>query len=114
MCPIPHYQENETAHETILCSRFGGPDDLAYTNIPTRRRGGRSGGGGEIAALNFFDTLIIPAISSQARFRSRRLGVRRHRGERRPGREGLAPAIACSLWHYGAARGRSRSTHSVW
>src|SRR3954468_2766970 len=46
--------------KAILCSRFGGPDDLEYADI-----GDPAPGAGEVvvaiksAALNFFDTLII-------------------------------------------------------
>src|SRR3954453_5163980 len=46
--------------KAILCSRFGGPDDLAYADIPEPVPAAD-----EVvvavksAALNFFDTLII-------------------------------------------------------
>ncbi|HEV2954881.1 MAG TPA: alcohol dehydrogenase catalytic domain-containing protein, partial [Xanthobacteraceae bacterium] len=46
--------------KAVLCSRFGGPDDLELKDIPAP-----SAGAGEVvvsvkaAALNFFDTLLI-------------------------------------------------------
>ena len=46
--------------KAILCTRFGGPDDLEYGDLPDPQPGA-----GEVvvaikaAALNFFDTLII-------------------------------------------------------
>src|SRR3979411_1930135 len=46
--------------KALLCSRFGGPDDLDYADIPDP-----APAAGEVvvavksAALNFFDTLII-------------------------------------------------------
>jgi len=46
--------------KAILCTRFGGPDDLEFTDLPDP-----SAASGEVvvavkaAALNFFDTLII-------------------------------------------------------
>ena len=46
--------------KAILCTRFGGPDDLEYGDLPDPQPGS-----GEVvvaikaAALNFFDTLII-------------------------------------------------------
>ena len=46
--------------KAILCTRFGGPDDLEFADLPDPRPGA-----GEVvvavksAALNFFDTLII-------------------------------------------------------
>jgi NADPH2:quinone reductase len=46
--------------KAILCTRYGGPDDLAFSDLPDP-----SPGPGEVvvtvkaAALNFFDTLII-------------------------------------------------------
>src|SRR5438045_8544626 len=46
--------------KAILCSRFGGPDDLEYADIPDP-----APASGEVvvavksAALNFFDTLLI-------------------------------------------------------
>src|SRR5215831_8123297 len=46
--------------KAILCTRFGGPDDLEYADVPDP-----APGQGEVvvaihaAALNFFDTLII-------------------------------------------------------
>jgi NADPH2:quinone reductase len=46
--------------KAILCTRFGGPDDLEYADVPDP-----SPGQGEVvvavkaASLNFFDTLII-------------------------------------------------------
>ncbi|HWP14791.1 MAG TPA: NADPH:quinone oxidoreductase family protein, partial [Xanthobacteraceae bacterium] len=46
--------------KAILCTRFGGPDDLEYADVPDP-----TPGQGEVvvaiksAALNFFDTLII-------------------------------------------------------
>ncbi|MEA2929973.1 MAG: NADPH:quinone reductase [Hyphomicrobiales bacterium] len=46
--------------KAILCTRFGGPDDLAFDDIPEP-----AAGAGEVvvavkaAALNFFDTLLI-------------------------------------------------------
>ena len=46
--------------KAILCTRFGGPDDLEFKDLPDP-----AAGAGEVvvavkaAALNFFDTLII-------------------------------------------------------
>jgi len=46
--------------KAILCNRFGGPDDLTFTDLPDP-----APGAGEVvvavksAALNFFDTLLI-------------------------------------------------------
>ena len=46
--------------KAILCTRFGGPDDLEFKDIPDP-----TAGAGEVvvavraAALNFFDTLLI-------------------------------------------------------
>jgi NADPH2:quinone reductase len=46
--------------KAILCTRFGGPDDLAFDDVPEP-----AAGAGEVvvavkaAALNFFDTLLI-------------------------------------------------------
>src|SRR4051812_14522639 len=46
--------------KAILCTRYGGPDDLEFTDLPDP-----APGTGEVvvavksAALNFFDTLII-------------------------------------------------------
>src|SRR5947199_1135519 len=46
--------------KAILCTRFGGPDDLEFTDLPDP-----AAGSGEVvvaiksAALNFFDTLLI-------------------------------------------------------
>src|SRR4051812_16309404 len=46
--------------KAILCTRFGGPDDLEFTDLPDP-----TPGSGEVmvaiksAALNFFDTLLI-------------------------------------------------------
>src|SRR6516162_8387376 len=46
--------------KAILCTRFGGPDDLEFKDLPDP-----TPGAGEVvvavksAALNFFDTLII-------------------------------------------------------
>src|SRR5689334_14126289 len=46
--------------KAILCTRFGGPDDLEFADLPDP-----TPGPGEVvvavksAALNFFDTLII-------------------------------------------------------
>src|ERR1041384_167601 len=46
--------------KAILCTRFGGPDDLEFADVPDP-----APGQGEVvvaikaAALNFFDTLII-------------------------------------------------------
>src|SRR4051794_20353571 len=46
--------------KAILCIRFGGPDDLEFTELPDP-----TPGSGEVvvavksAALNFFDTLLI-------------------------------------------------------
>ena len=46
--------------KAILCTRFGGPDDLEFSDLPDP-----APGPGEVvvaikaAALNFFDTLII-------------------------------------------------------
>src|SRR6478752_10080241 len=46
--------------KAILCTRFGGPDDLAYTDIPDPVAGpGEVAVAIQAAALNFFDTLII-------------------------------------------------------
>lgn len=55
----PHYQRR-TPVKAILCTRFGGPDDLMLTDI-----GDPAAGVGEVVAritavgLNFYDTLII-------------------------------------------------------
>ena len=46
--------------KAILCTRFGGPDDLEFTDLPDPRPAA-----GDVvvavrsAALNFFDTLLI-------------------------------------------------------
>src|SRR3954451_15013396 len=46
--------------KAVLCTRFGGPDDLAFTDLPDP-----TPGSGEVvvaikaAALNFFDLLLI-------------------------------------------------------
>src|SRR3982074_1435154 len=46
--------------KAILCSRFGGPDDLEYADIPNPvPSAGEVVVAGKSAALNFFDTLII-------------------------------------------------------
>jgi NADPH2:quinone reductase len=53
-------QAQESPMKAVLCSRFGGPDDLELKDIPEP-----SAGAGEVvvtvkaAALNFFDTLLI-------------------------------------------------------
>src|SRR6266699_5627734 len=58
---VPHYDRvAKPRMKAILCSRFGGPDDLEYADIPDPLPAA-----GEVvvavksAALNFFDTLII-------------------------------------------------------
>src|SRR3954451_20832103 len=46
--------------KAVLCTRFGGPDDLEFTDLPDS-----TPGSGEVvvaiksAALHFFDTLLI-------------------------------------------------------
>ena len=47
--------------KAILCTRFGGPDDLEFKDLPDPMPGrGRSRWcASKAAALNFFDTLII-------------------------------------------------------
>ena len=72
--------------KAILCTHFGGPDDLAFSDLPDPVPGQ-----GEVvvaikaAALNFFDTLII---AGKYQFKppfplSAGLGIRRRRGKRR-------------------------------
>jgi NADPH:quinone reductase len=46
--------------KAILCTRFGGPDDLAFADIPEPAAGpGEAVVVVKAAALNFFDTLLI-------------------------------------------------------
>jgi NADPH:quinone reductase len=46
--------------KAILCTRFGGPDDLAFSDIPAPAAGpGEAVVAVAAAALNFFDTLLI-------------------------------------------------------
>jgi len=45
--------------KAILCTHFGGPDDLELADIPPRRPARRGLVRVKAAALNFFDTLII-------------------------------------------------------
>src|SRR5712691_3463106 len=46
--------------KAILCTRFGGPDDLELADLPDPVAGaGEVVVGVKAAALNFFDTLII-------------------------------------------------------
>ena len=78
--------------KAILCTRYGGPDDLEFSDLPDP-----APGPGEVvvavksAALNFFDTLIIAGkyqVKPPLPVLARR-GVRRHRRERRHGRDRL-------------------------
>src|SRR5437016_8283169 len=46
--------------KAILCTHFGGPDDLAFEDIPEPAAGpGEAVVAVKAAALNFFDTLLI-------------------------------------------------------
>jgi NADPH2:quinone reductase len=46
--------------KALLCTRYGGPDDLEIQNLPDPRPGpGEALVRVKAAALNFFDTLII-------------------------------------------------------
>ena len=46
--------------KALLCTRYGGPDDLEVQNLPDPRPGpGEALVRVKAAALNFFDTLII-------------------------------------------------------
>ena len=46
--------------KAILCTHFGGPDDLAFSDIPESVAGpGEAVVTVKAAALNFFDTLLI-------------------------------------------------------
>jgi len=46
--------------KAVLCTRFGGPDDLELADLPAPEPGaGEVAVGVKAAALNFFDTLII-------------------------------------------------------
>src|ERR1043166_8542839 len=46
--------------KAILCRHFGGPDDLAFEDIPEPAAGaGEAVVDVKAAALNFFDTLLI-------------------------------------------------------
>src|SRR5206468_10078136 len=56
--PVP--RKAKPAMKAVLCTRFGGPDDLAFSDLPDPMPGS-----GEVvvsiksAALNYFDTLLI-------------------------------------------------------
>ena len=104
--------------KAILCTRFGGPDDLEFKDLPDP-----APGAGEVvvavksAALNFFDTLIIagkyqvkpPFPFSPA---SEFAGVVESVGA---GVTGFAPAIACSAMAASGRRARRcRSARSAW
>ena len=104
--------------KAILCTHFGGPDDLEFGDLPDPVPGQ-----GEVvvaikaAALNFFDTLIIagkyqfkpPFPFSPA---SEFAGVVESVGA---GVTGLRRATACSAMAATARRARrSRSAHSAW
>ena len=46
--------------KAVLCTRFGGPDDLEFQEIPDPTpQAGEALVAVKAAALNFFDTLII-------------------------------------------------------
>src|SRR3954451_6467231 len=46
--------------KAVLCTRFGGPDDLEFTDLPDSTPGSGEGVVAiRSAALNFFDTLLI-------------------------------------------------------
>jgi len=46
--------------KAMLCTRFGGPDDLEFADLPAPEPGaGEVAVAVKAAALNFFDTLII-------------------------------------------------------